>query len=240
VPGDGTLKPVIFHLSNEKPFTLTTKELLQWENPQFLLCFAKCNNAEDIGSGHFTSCPENPQFLRRVRLKRHGKHGSPGEEERVIYRISMRSERIENIAPKLTNEQYEITSSESDTYNCIGWALYDTQQWWWYTPKYGCYWLPGVLRNNTRATVAKIFEIHGYRQCESSSAEPGFEKIALYEHPKYGIEHVTRQLETGRWTSKIGEWEDIEHETARSLEGSEYGLVVVYMKRPFKRLTADS
>jgi hypothetical protein len=146
----------------------------------------------------------------------------------------MRSGRIENIAPKLATEQYEITSSESDAYNCIGWALYDTRQWWWYTPQYGCYWPPGISRNNNPQAIARIFEIHGYQHCDSPDVESGFEKVALYEHPVYGIEHVTRQLETGRWTSKIGEWEDIEHETAKSLEGIEYGLVAAFMKRPRK------
>jgi hypothetical protein len=143
----------------------------------------------------------------------------------------MRSERIENIAPRLANEPYEITSVETDAYKLHPPLLSIVKRPSGHTPKYGCYWPPGILRNNNRGTVAKIFEIHGYRQCESSGVEPGFEKIALYEHREYGIEHVSRQLETGRWTSKIGEWEDIEHESAKSLEGDEYGSVIGYMKR---------
>jgi hypothetical protein len=157
-----------------------------------------------------------------------------GKRQRLSIEFWMRSERIENIAPRLTNERYKITSVESEAYNCIGWALYDTKQWWWHTPKYGCYWPPGILRNNDRDTVAKIFEIHGYQQCDSPGAESGFEKIALYEHPEFGIEHVARQLQTGRWTSKVGEWEDIEHDNAKSLEGIEYGSVALYMKRRLK------
>jgi hypothetical protein len=43
--------------------------------------------------------------------------------------------------------------------------------------------------------------------------------------------HAARQLDNGRWTSKLGELEDIEH-SLRDLEGAAYGTVVQVMKRP--------
>jgi hypothetical protein len=43
--------------------------------------------------------------------------------------------------------------------------------------------------------------------------------------------HVAGQLVTGRWTSKLGESEDIEH-GLRDLEGDVYGVVVLVMQRP--------
>jgi len=144
----------------------------------------------------------------------------------------MRSDRIERLFPKLAPDTYSITSPETDSYNCIGWALHDTQQWWWHTPQYACYWPPGVDRSNTRQAVAGIFELHGYRVCDSAAHELGFEKVALYEHADFGIEHVARQLQDGQWTSKLGEWEDIRHSSVEALEGNEYGTVQVILKRP--------
>ena len=43
--------------------------------------------------------------------------------------------------------------------------------------------------------------------------------------------HAARQLPNGRWTSKLGELEDIEH-VLHDLEGAAYGSVVLVMKRP--------
>ncbi len=43
--------------------------------------------------------------------------------------------------------------------------------------------------------------------------------------------HAARQLASGRWTSKLGKAEDIEHDL-HDLEGDLYGIVVLLMKRP--------
>lgn len=147
---------------------------------------------------------------------------------------SNRSERLEKLAPLLAASTYALTSKETEDYNCIAWALGDTKQWWWPTPRYACYWPPGVNRDNTLATVRRIFEIHGYRVCENAISEIGFEKVALYEHAVFGIEHVSRQLQTGKWTSKVGELEDIQHSSPLDLEIEDYGVVRMIMKRPRK------
>jgi len=127
--------------------------------------------------------------------------------------------------------KFEITSPETDTYNCIAWAVGDVTQWWWPTPKYACYWPPGVPRDNTLPSVTLIFEMHGYAICDNASIEHGFEKVAIYEHDIFGVEHVARQLQCGHWTSKIGEWEDIKHQHPSALDGEEYGKAVRFMKR---------
>ena len=143
----------------------------------------------------------------------------------------MNTDRIEEVFPKLREEGYQTTSQETDSYNCIAWTLYDTKQWWWPTPRYACYWPPGVPRDNTRAAVIKVFEIHGYARCESADPELGYEKVAIYEHAETGVEHAARQLQSGEWTSKLGEWEDIRHKTPQSVECEDYGKVVQVMKR---------
>jgi hypothetical protein len=38
-------------------------------------------------------------------------------------------------------------------------------------------------------------------------------------------------MASGRWTSKLGLLEDIEHAQHNALEGAEYGIVGVVMKR---------
>jgi hypothetical protein len=61
-------------------------------------------------------------------------------------------------------------------------------------------------------------------------AEPGFEKVALFADASGMPQHAARQLATGRWTSKLGRMEDIEH-ALRDLEGGIYGSVVLLLKR---------
>lgn len=141
----------------------------------------------------------------------------------------MKSERIEAVLPKLRD--YDLKSPETDLYNCIAWSLYDTKRWWWPTLRYGCYWPPGFSRDNKRETVVAIFELSGYQKCDSENAEIGYEKVAIYEIVGEGVQHVARQLQTGEWTSKLGEWEDITHKTAKEVESADYGEVVQFLKR---------
>lgn len=60
--------------------------------------------------------------------------------------------------------------------------------------------------------------------------EPGFEKVAVFAISEDIPAHVARQLPNGRWTSKLGQLEDIEHEL-HALEGAEYGRVVQVLRR---------
>lgn len=139
--------------------------------------------------------------------------------------------------PKLREEDYEKTSDQTDTYNCIAFAMGDEERYWWPTPKYGCYWPPGFERSNNLSVLIKIGELLGYRVCDDGSRELGFEKIAFYERAD-GVQHAARQLESGMWKSKIGELEDIEHTSLESLESPDYGKVAKHMKRHRKDWTA--
>lgn len=58
-----------------------------------------------------------------------------------------------------------------------------------------------------------------------------FEKLALYGSAMM-YTHAARQLPDGKWTSKLGQLEDITHTTTEAIEGGDYGEVVQYMKRP--------
>jgi hypothetical protein len=67
--------------------------------------------------------------------------------------------------------------------------------------------------------------------CPGEEAEPDFEKVALFADAQGKPTHAARQLSSGRWTSKLGKKEDLEH-ALHALSGAVYGSVVLVMKRP--------
>lgn len=78
------------------------------------------------------------------------------------------------------------------------------------------------------------FQALGYETCEEDDRlEPGYEKVALYGSSCV-YTHAARQLTNGRWTSKLGKAEDIEHDTPDDVAGGLYGEVVEIMKRPVR------
>ena len=140
---------------------------------------------------------------------------------------------LEDDFPNLRGSGWVKTSEPDPKYNCIAWSLYDTRQWWELMdlPIRGYYWPPGVDRDDTVESWIRVFEIHGYRVCDSAEAEEGYEKVAIYisnDEPT----HVARQIVTGAWTSKLGTHEDITHDSLRGLAGDDYGVVEKILKRP--------
>jgi hypothetical protein len=101
-------------------------------------------------------------------------------------------------------------------------------EWWEAAPGY--YWPVHSPNPPTIENVVAMFMTLGFSVCSDSDAEQGYEKIAVY-----GLDgeytHVARQLETGKWTSKIGALEDIEHDTLEGLIGTEYGPVEKLLRR---------
>jgi hypothetical protein len=63
-----------------------------------------------------------------------------------------------------------------------------------------------------------------------ASLEPGFEKVALFGSSLY-YTHAARQLPNGKWTSKLGKAEDIEHDSPDIVAGGVYGELVQVMRR---------
>ena len=83
----------------------------------------------------------------------------------------------------------------------------------------------------SREAFVAAFGTLGYVPCIDGALEDGFEKVAIYGWSPNHIKHAARQLNTGRWTSKVGNLEDIEHSTPVELECVTYGIVVQYMRR---------
>ena len=129
--------------------------------------------------------------------------------------------------PKLRD--FRVTSPPSEDYNCIAWAAGINNDWWWPDPD--CTWPPGVLREVTLSAFIAVFAALGYEPCDDGALEEKTEKVAIYTLPEGWPTHAARQLPTGRWTSKLGYEEDIEHRSPAELEGVVYGAVVQYMRR---------
>jgi hypothetical protein len=80
----------------------------------------------------------------------------------------------------------------------------------------------------------KGFAVRGYEQCDDGELDIGWEKIAIYVDNDDTPQHVARQLNNGGWTSKLGDYEDIAHESLAALEGDgkdQYGRAKHFMRR---------
>ncbi|HEX8360526.1 MAG TPA: hypothetical protein VF613_10475 [Longimicrobium sp.] len=133
--------------------------------------------------------------------------------------------------PSLGDTRFRVTSPATGEYTCIGYAAGDADRVWlpdpW--PEGVYYWPEGVPREHTIGAWTRVFESIGYRPCENRELERDIEKVAVYADAR-GPQHVARQLPNGRWTSKVGTMEDIEHELY-GLEGASYGEVMLVLGR---------
>ena len=140
---------------------------------------------------------------------------------------------IEEIFPALAKGGFQVTSPVDKRYNCIAYAAGDTAKWWWPFPENVAevYWPAGVQRAETLAAFRDALATVGFTECSTDDLEPHVEKIALFANKDSVPLHAARQRIDGRWVSKLGEREDIEH-ALRDLEGDAYGAVAMIMQRP--------
>lgn len=78
-------------------------------------------------------------------------------------------------------------------------------------------------------TVVEIRTV-GFRLTDNPRPEDGVEKVALFVKNEE-VQHAARQLPDGRWTSKLGDGEDIAHNEVGAVEGQHYGQCQVFMAR---------
>lgn len=116
-----------------------------------------------------------------------------------------------------------ITSPCVPDYNCIGWAANDDTHFWW--PDGISYWPIAHNSAATTETFEEAFRTIGYSLTGlNESLDLEVEKVAIYVRPATGaVTHMARQLDNGRWTSKLGQRWDIEHFTPQCLNGATYG-----------------
>ena len=138
--------------------------------------------------------------------------------------------------PILTPEDHEITSEEDGYYNCVSWAIGEGVKSEKYDPTDQTATWPNTLPRDTKLeTFVRLYvEILGFEPCPLGDYEPGFVKLAIYSDKNMEFTHVARQLPSGKWTSKLGDWEDIEHATPDCLQLGFYGKVRKFLKKPVK------
>lgn len=121
---------------------------------------------------------------------------------------------LERFFPALKEHAYRITSPRTNRYNCAAWANGVAMKWW--QPMPGYYWPTGIATDGTADSYIELFVRCEFALCGDGSLEADMEKIALYADG-YAFKHVARQLSDGKWTSKLGSLEDIEHESLDAL-----------------------
>jgi hypothetical protein len=130
--------------------------------------------------------------------------------------------------PRLNPTNHRITSPATGVYNCLAWAAGEDHQWW----EPGKYWPCPLLGNNFKVDdVIAALRTVGYDPCPDGFPEVGYERVAIFADGWDDPTHAARQLPDGRWTSKLGPDEDIEHDTAADVAGGLYGDVVQFMRR---------
>ena len=100
------------------------------------------------------------------------------------------------------------------------------------------FWPRGVSREISLPAFLDVFLTLGYEECQDADLEAGYEKVALFAklNTSGNLEptHAAKQLPDGRWTSKLGPLEDIEHDEVEDVSGPSYGEPVQFMRRSIR------
>jgi hypothetical protein len=125
-------------------------------------------------------------------------------------------------------EPLTITSPETPQYNCVAWALGDTEHWWEADEDY--LWLDTSEFDNSLSTMQSFFHYFGFKPIDKPNFKNKIEKIALFSDDGIYCTHVAKQLSTKIWTSKLGVSHDVTH-TLAALEEGIYGNVVMILQK---------
>lgn len=131
--------------------------------------------------------------------------------------------------PNSFHDPFLITSNYTPNYNCIAWAFGDNTKWYWPDPSHIYFWPSGIARTEELSSFVELYSLIGYEICADGRHCNGIEKIAIFTNDNVPT-HAARQLNNGKWTSKLGQNIDVCHSIS-SIEGGEYGYVEIYMQR---------
>jgi hypothetical protein len=131
--------------------------------------------------------------------------------------------------PNLDDDNHEVTSPKDEKYNCIAWAYGINNKWIWPGTE-DCFWPNNIPQDDELEAVTQLFISAGYEKCDNCIMENGYKKVAIYAKPD-GPTHAAFQLASGKWSSKVGGLEDIEHNTVKELEGNRYGEAILFLKK---------
>jgi hypothetical protein len=116
-------------------------------------------------------------------------------------------------------------------YNCWAFAAGEILKRWEPDPGNQYFWPAAAPREYTVHAFMAAYGTIGYEHCQNGSLDRSCEKIAIYATFGGIVTHAARQLPDGRWISKLGDEEDIIHQTPESLSSVVYGQPVQFMKR---------
>ena len=136
--------------------------------------------------------------------------------------------------PNLNSSNHRVTSPKSGDYNCVAWAAGIDDQLIWPDGAedlaYEVVWPDDVRNDESIEAFIAYFESIGYSLCDNPTLEEGFLKVAIFVKDDYPT-HVSRQLSTGKWSSKMGVDDvDIEHDDLDCISGTAYGVATVFLK----------
>jgi hypothetical protein len=135
----------------------------------------------------------------------------------------------EKLLPNLGN--WTCASKRTRKYNCFAFAVGDETQRW---EPYGYHWPKGAKKGYALDCLVEACRTEGFELCADGSLLEDREKIAIYTNDQSGFVHAARQEPDGRWKSKLGDEEDIVHETPESLSSDTYGRPRCFMERARK------
>lgn len=138
-------------------------------------------------------------------------------------------DRVRRLLPDLREGlNFQFTSEVDYNYNCLSWALScNTRP---FENSKGAFWPWENIPDDTAEGWAGVCQMHGFAVTDSIEFSPGLEKIAIFE-AEDGSLHASRQDQTGRWKSKLGDMgPDIDHDSLAALEAA-YGKVVRVLQR---------
>ena len=133
--------------------------------------------------------------------------------------------------PNMGPNDFQETSDPDDNYNCIAWAIGETDRWWSHIDPY--YWPSSAPKSPSIGALEDVFLGLGFEKCEDAELESGFDKVALFVN-NGRWSHAAKQLDDGSWTSKLGVFQDIEHKALETLTGTYYGEVHCLLRRKKK------
>jgi hypothetical protein len=142
-------------------------------------------------------------------------------------------ERFRELCPRLVRDNYVESSPARRRCNCFAWVAGDPARVWF--PRGDpdrSHWPAGVRDDFTVDAFVEAYATIGFVVCTDGALVDGVEKIVIYVDGEDGPTHAARQLPDGQWESKMGTWEDIRHSTPEDLEGGDYGVVRLFLKRP--------
>jgi hypothetical protein len=126
---------------------------------------------------------------------------------------------------------YERKSDPDVNYNGLAWAL--GINYLYFDPERGYHWPLGIPRERTITAYLKVLAEHGYELiAQDDRFEEGWEKIAVYIDGTGEPRHFARQIGNGKWTSKLVDLIDVEHDNLECLQGDVFGSInCVLMRR---------